>query len=101
MPTVPTLATNDEAGASPMESPREPASFQEPPVAPASAKLKERLAALKDPTRERAQAIFDDLKTRSAAPRAKANAFVREKPYAALGAALVAGMMLSGLFRRR
>jgi ElaB/YqjD/DUF883 family membrane-anchored ribosome-binding protein len=100
-PTVPNLATNDEAGSFPMEGQREPASFQEPPAAQASTNLKERLAALKDPARERAQALFEDLKTRTATPRAKANTFVREKPYAALGAAVVAGMMLSGLFRRR
>jgi ElaB/YqjD/DUF883 family membrane-anchored ribosome-binding protein len=63
--------------------------------------LRERLAGLKNPARAKAQAIYDRVKAKTAAPRSKADTLIRQKPYAALGAALLAGAVLSRLMRRR
>lgn len=67
---------------------------------PAAADLKSRIQGLKDPARERAQAIFEDLKTRTGPKREQAEAFVRQKPYTAVGIAVLGGMILSKLLRR-
>lgn len=48
-----------------------------------------------------AKDAYDQIKGRTAEPLAKADGFVREKPYAALGIAVVAGMLLAGFRRRR
>lgn len=67
---------------------------------PAAADLKSRIQGLKDPARQKAQAIFDDLKTRTGPQREQAEAFVRQKPYTSIGIAVLGGMILSKLLRR-
>lgn len=51
--------------------------------------------------RQMAQDAYDQIKGKSAEPLSKADGFVRQKPYAALGIAVVAGMLLAGFRRRR
>jgi ElaB/YqjD/DUF883 family membrane-anchored ribosome-binding protein len=51
--------------------------------------------------RQMAKDAYDQLKGKTAEPLAKADGFVRQKPYAALGVAVIAGMLLAGLRRRR
>jgi ElaB/YqjD/DUF883 family membrane-anchored ribosome-binding protein len=51
--------------------------------------------------RTMAKDTYDQLRDRTAVSRTKADTFVREKPYTAVGAAVVVGMLLSSLMRRR
>lgn len=48
-----------------------------------------------------AKDAYDQIKGRTAEPLSRADGFVRQKPYAALGIAVVAGMLLAGFRRRR
>lgn len=48
-----------------------------------------------------AKDYYEKMSLRTAEPRAKADAFVRQRPYASLGGAVVVGMILARLLRRR